>query len=275
MVEEAFGNRMIGIIQGRLTDSNGRLQCFPDEKWKEEFGVAKRLGFDYIELISDPDPNDKNPLWSGDTRPLKESIENTGLVAYSVCIDHIMHKPLTHPDSGVAEKSKRNLFSILKNSSDVGVKVAVLPFLEGSSLKDGLLENGIAVLKEVGDYANNLGIKIALECDLSAEDQIEIVEACPNIFLCYDTGNRTYFGFNPKEEIQRLGKYIIHVHIKDKILDGKNVMLGSGVVNFEEAFQSFKLINYNGNFTLETSRGSEETKAASENLSFIKKLISR
>ena len=39
-----------GIVQGRLTISD-ELQKFPQSNWKNEFKVAKNLGFDFIELL--------------------------------------------------------------------------------------------------------------------------------------------------------------------------------------------------------------------------------
>ena len=55
----------IGILQGRLTASNGRgIQFFPTENWENEFELAKKIGFECMELLVKKDSYDKNPLWS-------------------------------------------------------------------------------------------------------------------------------------------------------------------------------------------------------------------
>ncbi len=269
MVGEVFGKPMIGIIQGRLTNSGGKLQCFPNDSYKEEFFKARSIGLDYIELISDPEPNRYNPLWSGDIEGLKAVIGESGIEAYSLTVDHIMHRPLTSNDVSIAQKSKEDLVSILKVAEGIGVKVAVLPFLEGASLKEGLVGGGIEIINEISKATS---IKIAIESDLSVGDQIKICESC-NVGVCYDTGNRTHFGFNLKEEILLLNKNIIHVHIKDKDKNGKNVMLGEGAVDLSTAIIALKSVNYPGNHTLETSRGDEEVSAAVKNLSYLKALL--
>ena len=54
-----------GIVQGRLTKSRaGILQSFPGKKWINEFNLAGKLGFDFIELISERVKNNNNPIWS-------------------------------------------------------------------------------------------------------------------------------------------------------------------------------------------------------------------
>lgn len=269
MGAEVFGKSMIGIIQGRLTNSGGKLQCFPNDSYNEEFFKAKDIGLDYIELISDPEFNKNNPLWSGGVEGLQKTIKESGVEAYSLTVDHIMYRSLTSKDLNLAQKSNEDLASILKVAEGIGVKVAVLPFLEGASLKDGLVGRGIEIIREI---SNTTSIKIAIESDLETSDQIKICESC-NVGVCYDTGNRTYLGFDLKEEILLLNKYIIHVHIKDKDKTGKNVMLGEGIVDLPTATSALKFVNYSGNYTLETSRGDEETSSAVRNLSYLRNII--
>lgn len=264
---------MIGIIQGRLTDSGGKLQCFPNNDWEKEFITAREIGLDYIELISDPERNDKNPIWSGAVERVKNISKETGVRAYSLTIDHIMYRSLTSEDREEALESKESLFLILKHAGEAGVRTVVLPFLEKASLKNGLLANAFEVIREVSEYAAKYNIKLAIESDLTVEDQLRIVEASEDVGICYDVGNRTYFGFVPKDEIPLLDQYIVHAHIKDKSTDGTNVMLGEGVVDLVGAIGAFKSINYTGNYTMESSRGDEEVAAAIKNLGFLKALL--
>ena len=52
----------IGIYQGRLTNAN-ILQKFPKD-WVREFGLAKLLGYDHVELFLEKKINLQNPFWS-------------------------------------------------------------------------------------------------------------------------------------------------------------------------------------------------------------------
>ena len=50
----------LGICQGRLTmPPNGELQWFPEQKWINEFKIAKNLGYDFIELLVEREHNQR------------------------------------------------------------------------------------------------------------------------------------------------------------------------------------------------------------------------
>ena len=52
------------------------------------------------------------------------------------------------------------------------------------------------------------------------------------------------------------------MHIKDKNEKGENVLLGTGLVNFNDVFRALKKINYQGPFTFETTRGRDPIRTA-------------
>ena len=56
--------QLIGIVQGRLSKSpKNRLQYFP-KNWQNEFNVASKLNFNFIEFFSERKFNKNNPVWS-------------------------------------------------------------------------------------------------------------------------------------------------------------------------------------------------------------------
>jgi hypothetical protein len=122
MAAEAFGENPIGIIQGRLTASGGRLQAFPVGRWKEEFSVAKEVGFDLIELIVERPLGAPNPVWD-DVEGLKAAMRETGVRAVSLCDDRVMEAGLAAADGPAAAAafdgtgSRRASRTIAGNSS--------------------------------------------------------------------------------------------------------------------------------------------------------------
>ena len=53
----------IAIMQGRLVPpENGTIQCFPRERWADEFARAAQAGLDAIEWIHDAHGEEVNPL---------------------------------------------------------------------------------------------------------------------------------------------------------------------------------------------------------------------
>jgi len=63
------------------------------------------------------------------------------------------------------------------------------------------------------------------------------------------------------------------VHIKDRDKEGRNVMLGTGLVDFPECFKSLKKARYKGSYILETTMCDNPIEAAKKNLEFVKTLL--
>ena len=54
---------MLGIVQGRLSFSGKKLQCFP-KRPLNEFKVASKIGYDFIEFFGERIKNNNNPIWT-------------------------------------------------------------------------------------------------------------------------------------------------------------------------------------------------------------------
>ena len=76
-------------------------------------------------------------------------------------------------------------------------------------------------------------------------------------------------------DIRKFKDAIKHVHLKDKNFKNQNVIFGNGEVNFKSFFHELKKINYKGYFTIESQRGKNIEKQATENCIFFKKLINQ
>ena len=75
------------------------------------------------------------------------------------------------------------------------------------------------------------------------------------------------------QEIIKLKKHIIHVHLKDKNFNGDNVILGTGSVNFDAIFMALKRIKFKGKFVFETNRGNNPRKTMLNNKNYILKKV--
>ena len=84
------------------------------------------------------------------------------------------------------------------------------------------------------------------------------------------TGNRVAFGHDLAGDIRLLGKNrIAHIHIKDKNSHNQNVLIGTGLVNFQSVFEALCDIEYDGPNTFETQRGSDPIRTAKYNIEVI------
>jgi hexulose-6-phosphate isomerase len=79
----------------------------------------------------------------------------------------------------------------------------------------------------------------------------------------YDIGNSAALGFNPQEEFAAYGARIVNVHIKDRMLGGTTVPLGTGSANFDAVFEALAKVNYRGNFILQTARAVDGNHSSS------------
>ena len=154
-------------------------------------------------------------------------------------------------------KNTKILKQLIENCKEVGIKTIELPFVDSSSLKTLSNLNEIkANLLPILEICEKKGIFLSLETDLKPEKFKEFVESFfpAKIFVNFDMGNSASLGFNPETEIETLGKYIINVHIKDRLFNGSTVPLGTGAVKFKTVFKKLKEINYSGDFILQTAR---------------------
>ena len=252
-----------GIVQGRLLRSPpGELQWFPGEDWPKEFHIAKNLGISFIELIAEREYNPNNPLWSEEGRKeIKRVSEETGRNLYSTCTDFIINHGILGPDSVNVIK---HLTEFIMASRDLGCSTVVLPFLEESNLTASSMKNFLGPIKEIAQIAKENRIQIVLETLLNGLELRDLLEEIDqsHVGCVFDTGNRVVDNLNLGDEISFLGSWIKHVHIKDKVKQGRNVLLGTGLVNFYDVFKSLNEINYSGPLVFETTRGTDPEKTA-------------
>ena len=115
------------------------------------------------------------------------------------------------------------------------------------------------------------------ECNFSPEILKTFISnfQSENFGINYDMGNSASLGFDPVEEFNAYGRYILNVHVKDRMLNGGTVALGEGSVNFTKVFSLLKTIKYDGNYILQTARSNEgqHLELISEYIKFIEDRI--
>jgi len=256
-----------GIVQGRLTQSPpGCLQWFPQSSWQEEFSVASKIGFNYIELIAEVQHNAENPIWMDNgIEEIKQLVKDNNLTLHALCNDYIVEHSFL--DEGAIQQN----IELLEQSKKLGVEKYIMPFFESSELTMDNMQEYIEPLKRVADVAYDGNIIVCLETILTGKELIELLQSIdlPNVKVVYDTGNRVAFGHDLAGDIRLLSDAITHVHIKDKNSDNANVLLGTGLVNFESVFFALNDIDYSGPYTFETTRGSNPINTAEYNMNLV------
>lgn len=258
-----------GFIQGRVTRTPSKkiLQYFPTNNWQNEFSIASKLGFRFIEYFGERIKNKNNPIWSkSGLRKINNLAKKNKLKNYSFCDDFFIKTNL------LKYSELDNYFNDLANNlSLIGIKVYVLALFEKSLLKQSNFNEYSIKLKKISKILYSKKIKLTLETNLSSNliKKLFAKVKSKNIFLVYDTGNRLKNKKLQYKEILELKNTITHIHLKDKNLKGENVVFGTGNVDFKSIFRALKMIDYKGKLVFETNRGSDPLKTMINN----KKLV--
>jgi sugar phosphate isomerase/epimerase len=265
-----FANRMIGIIQGRLTQYKNRniLQKFP-KNYQKEFFIAKELGYDFIEIFSERIFNKSNPIWTknGLNNYLKASRINK-VKLYSFCYDEIISNSIEK------KQIQKKILKLINHLSFLKIKKFIFPLYGKSSINKNNFNNLSRILKYICFKCKKKKIDFIIETNCTYDFFMKIKKNIKykNFYLCFDTGNRAA-NFKMYEDIARFGKLIGHIHLKDKNIIGKNVKFNSGIVDFNKIFKVLKKIKYKKSFSIESVRGKNPIFTAKKNIKYFKRKI--
>jgi len=248
----------IGVMQGRLLPKyQGRYQAHPVDSWKPEFKLAKSKSLDCIEFILDYNDVEKNPLMNENgIAEIKKEVNDNDVKVLSVCADYFMEAPFHQDNNYEISKSKKILKRLIDSAVKIGIENIIIPCVDKSSLEVQYFEKFILNIEELINYAEKNSINICLETDLPPKEFKSLIDSFPNsnIKVNYDIGNSASLGYNIKEEFKYYGNYISDIHIKDRLLNGGSVELGTGNADFNLLLSELTKIDYSGLIILQAYR---------------------
>lgn len=270
----------IGIMQGRLLPPfEGRFQTFPAARWRDEFALARLAGLASIEWIYEIPHEADNPLGSdAGLSEMKALMAETGVKVHSICADYYMQSRLVI-DGKAQPATVDHLKWLLGRALALKLWYVILPFVDASSLKSEDDRSALkAILADVLPLAQRLGVEIHLETDLPPKQFLALLQEVghPMLKANYDIGNSASLGFDPEEELTLLGPWLGSVHVKDRILRGGTVPLGTGNADFPTCFCLIKAAGYSRPFVLQAARSEEREEVvwAVHNREFVERQLS-
>lgn len=270
-----------GIMQGRLTPSQGRgIQFFPFDNWQQEFYDGKEIGLNEIEWIFDYSSYEENPLWSYQgIEQIKKTIDKTSVTVKSVCFDYFMRRPFyKNQDFETLRENIEIAKQVIENMSKIGASLLEIPMVDESSIKTSEeAKKALIYARELLEYASDYRIKISLETDLPPGNFRDFLDRVEGLYANYDSGNSSGLGYNHEMELISLRELVANVHIKDRILGGTTVELGTGNADFDLVFSALKEINYKGSIILQAARSEDGTEVDNikSQLNFIKRYVEK
>jgi hexulose-6-phosphate isomerase len=252
----------IGFMQGRLSPLvDGKIQAFPWQHWESEFEVAQAIGIPLMEWTLDQDRLRENPLLTaaGRTR-IAELSRKTGLRVESVTGDCFMQAPFFKAEGDTRRALMDDLRAVVEATAAVGAKHIVFPLVDNGTVENAAQEASLREgLASIEPLLRERGVRIVFESDFAPHPLRELIAKFPaDVFgVNYDIGNSAALGFDPTEEIRAYGDRIDHVHVKDRVLGGTTVPLGTGNAQFERVFAALHRAGYRGDFILQTARAAD------------------
>jgi L-ribulose-5-phosphate 3-epimerase len=270
----------IGIMQGRLSPpEGGRIQSFPVHTWRREFALAREAGLDCIEWVYEVDTEVVNPLRTlAGVAEIADLSRQSGVAVWSICADFYMQEHLVAKDGEPRGAAVDHLLSLIQRAAQLGVRYIVLPFVDASSLRSpGEMDGLLKVLARVKTQAELSGIELHLETDLHPAVLAELLKTVshPLVRANYDIGNSASLRHNPAEEIGLIGPWLGSVHVKDRLLGGGTVPLGTGAADFDTSFRLIMQWGFKGPFILQAARDEKvsDLQLAVRNRLFVKNQI--
>ena len=258
--------KQIGFMQGRLCERvDGKIQAFPWRDWKNEFPAAAAIDLHVMEWTLDQDRLYDNPLLTpaGQAEILAVCDRNS-LAIPSLTGDCFMQAPFWKAEAQTAKDLQTDFVAIVAACHVVGIRMLVVPLVDNGRLDTRAQEDALVdfLLTKQG-YLQSCGVSVIFESDFVPSELARFISRLPpGVFgINYDIGNSAALGFQPKDEFAAYGHRITNVHVKDRVLGGTTVALGTGNAQFEIVFAELARIGYRGNFILQTARAADDSHA--------------
>ena len=253
----------IGFMQGRLSPLiDGKIQSFPWQTWKKEFEEGKKIDLTKMEWTIDQERIYENPLMTAEGQiQVKDLCAEYNFSIPSLTGDCFMQAPFWKAKSNDRAFLEKVFFDVVNACSVVNIEMIVLPLVDNGAIEDINQENNLLdFLKSNENFFFEKKIKILFESDFFPIKLAKFIDRLnPLIFgINYDIGNSAALGFDCKDEFNFYADRILNVHVKDRLLGGTTVPLGTGAADFEKVFQNLANINYQGNYILQTARSNDD-----------------
>lgn len=164
----------------------------------------------------------------------------------------------------------------------VGKVLTASGYLDGKEPDRGMEERFVDSMKELGEYAREKGMIIALEAEPEKlmRDPVQTVEFIEEIGIpvfktVCDLSHAIALDMTPQEFIAPMQDYLCHIHLDDGAYDlhpHKHLIPGEGDVKYREVFEFLEDIKYDDWISVELNQHIEYPKlAATQAMEFLKR----
>jgi D-psicose/D-tagatose/L-ribulose 3-epimerase len=217
-----------------------------------------KYGYDSIEISYDS--VELSPGAPG-TRAVKQMLKDNGIGCYGSISLMFTGRDLIHADPAVRANSVDYLKKCTQMVADLdGSTMSIVPSEVGKVKAMASPEEewqwAIEGLKEVRDYANRVGVRVAIEPlnrfetnFINRHDQaLVLAEAVgPDVGACLDVYHMNMEDADMFKAIENAGSKLFDLHVADN----NRMACGMGAINWERLVGTCKQIGYEGSITVE------------------------
>lgn len=249
-------------MQGRLSPQvDGKIQAFPWEDWRTEFPLAQQAGFGLMEWTLDQYRLYENPLLTQTGQDeIRSLCAQHGVRVASLTGDCFMQAPFWKARGETADALKRDFMAVAEACHAVGADHIVVPLVDNGGIESKEQEDAlVGFMLEQSQVLKALSVAVVFESDFSPAELARLIGRFPldGFGVNYDIGNSAALGYDAKEEFAAYGQRILNVHVKDRVLGGTTVPLGTGNADFDAVFFELSRVNYVGRYILQTARAED------------------
>lgn len=253
-------------MQGRLSPLvDGKIQAFPWQDWQQEFPAAQKIGLRLMEWTLDQERLHENPLMTPQGQSQIIALcKQFDLEVPSLTGDCFMQAPFWKARDETRASLEADFVAVIRACATVGIGVVVVPLVDNGSLVSMEQEDAlVACLCAQSALLRELGVRIVFESDFAPRELARFIDRLdPALFgINYDIGNSAGCGFDPAEEFDAYAARIVNVHVKDRVLSGTTVPLGTGNADFPTVFGLLRKCGYAGNYIMQTARARDDDHA--------------
>lgn len=253
----------LGFMQGRLSPLvDGKIQAFPWGSWQQEFPAAQGLGLGVMEWTLDQDRLYQNPLLTPEgQQEIRKLCQVYRMAIPSLTGDCFMQAPFWKATGQERTALEVDFLAIARACATVGIQMIVVPLVDNGRLDEAAQEDAVVeFMLEQADLFRALGLRIIFESDFIPTELARFIARLPagGFGINYDIGNSAALGFNPVEEFAAYADRIVNVHVKDRILGGTTVPLGTGNADFPTVFGLLRKAGYAGCMIMQTARKDDD-----------------
>ena len=267
-------------MQGRLSPPvNGRVQAFPEQRWEDEFVLAKAASLHCIEWIIDASTSAPNPILTDEGVVRIDALTKRHEVSVrSVCADVLMDRPILRVADDERRQTVRMFNALLHRCDRAGIRHVVMPFVDQSAITTASEEDAVVrfVCDALSDTAG-CAIELHLELSLPPKRVASLIGRLSDsrVKVNYDSGNSASLGYDPREEFGEYGHRLGSVHVKDRRRGGSTVPLGQGDADLPVVFALLRQAGYCGDLILQVARSTsgDELQWARQNRAIVAQLM--